>query len=535
MATAAHSIGTVPAGVEAGTVTLPGTAELFAALVAGVNRDEASAEGTQAEAAPGDIGENVETGIDASVLLPMLDQQRAATPAAKLVGPAVESSSPVTCMIAPAIVTTPAEASMPASPADRIPVAEPIGEKPKVADIDGRGGIRPTPIDGKGATVAPVAPAKDPVIDATPVMRRLPGEKAAAAPVTDATPVMRPLQDGKAAPVAVTGKSPVMDAIGGSKLAAVAATDPTPAMRPIDSAALKATDARHATRSVKGNGPVAIEAAPALQINAASPTTTSAQVHADLAPKVTPPLTAAVQPQAAADVKARSPEMQLAAADAQAAPVAAKARTSRVPVAPVRIEATPEAAGTTVAATATETRAAVQPLHATPLLVQSLAAPAGAPVQNVAAALSQQVLDMSAGDAWIDQIARDISRTSGSDGAMRFRLAPETLGELKVEITHSERGAHVRMNVTSESAQQALAAAEPKLAAEARAQGVRIAETEISLANGQSQGREMSRQAQEQAQAQNGHPARTPRGTAATNSFTEAAEPSRSRRADRYA
>ncbi len=585
MATAAKSVSMAPIGVEAGQIPLPGTAEMFAAMITGAGGNETPGEGAPPQATSEDIGEDGDAGLDASILLPMLDQQRAATPAAKLVGPAVETSSPVTCMIAPAIVTTPAQAGAPAAPADPIPVAERI--------------------DRKGADDCMVAPVTDPVTEAAPVMRPLPAEKAVTIPVTDATPVMRPLpagsaapvattdkspviptdggkpaasvvtdvtpvmrplQDGKAAPITVTDKVPVMDPIAGSKPAPVAVTDPipvmrqldaksapitvtdkspvmrpvdgklatvtdpAPVMRPIDNAAQKTNGAPPTTQSMKSERPVATDAAPMLQVKVTQPVTAPARSQADLAPKLAPPQAKATE------VKIASPEVQLATAEAQAAPVAAKARASRVSVAPVSIEATPEAVGTTpVAATATETRAAVQPLHAAPALVQPLATPAGAPVQNVAAALSQQVLNMSAGDAWIDQIARDITQTAGKDSTMRFRLAPETLGELKVEITHSERGAHVRLNVASEAAQQALAAAEHKLNAEARAQGVRIAETEINFTGGQSQSRDASAFAREQGQQPQANQPRTPRGAAATPFTSSAAAPEGRGRTDRYA
>ena len=353
--------------------------------------------------------------------------------------------------------------------------------------------------DIDGGKAAPTS-----AIDPAPVMRPIEGGKTA--PATDATPVMRPLPEGKAAPAAVADKAPVMRPIEGTKPAPGAVTDPAPVMRPIDGTA------------PKGAIPVAADVS-------------QPEVH-DLAPKPAAP----PQPKAA-DAKVAAPEAQVAAAEALAAPVAAKARSAGA-TAPASIETRSETAGTApVAATATETRTAVQPVHAAPALVQPLAAPAGVPVQNVAAALSQQVLDMSGGDAWIDQIARDISQTAGKDGTMRFRLAPETLGDLKVEITHSERGAHVRLNVSSEAAQQALAAAEHRLTAEARAQGVRIADTEINFTGGQSRDASAQAHAREQGQqqAQANHQPRTPRGTSANSFTSSAAAPEGRGRTDRYA
>lgn len=641
MATAAKSISAGPIGVAAGQIPLPGAAEMFAAMVAGASGGDTPGGGVTAEAAPEEIAENPEAAIDASVLLPMLNQQRAAAPAATLVKQSVDTPSPVKVKAASvAVAPVPvAETPVTTKPVESGPVGKVADGKAGAIAPAGRGGIRPTLIDGKGdATVAvapaPIVPDPTPVTrslgdgkaasaaatDPTPVMRPVENDKPAMAVVTapapvirpvqdgklasaavtdksvamdpiagskppasavaDSAPVMRPVQDGKPAPAAVTDKGPVMEAIAGSKPASsavadsapvirpsqgaksasitvsdkspvvaavgskpapIVAADPAPAMRPIDAAAPKGKAAQPAAQSGKGDGPVAIDAAPALQVKIAQSAPAPAQAQTGLAPKATPTLPAAAQPEAkAAAIKTASPEVQIAAADAHAAPVAAKARAIRASAAPVSIETPQDAAGATsiaATATATETRAAVQPLHAAPALVQPLAAPVGAPVQNVAAALSQQVLDMSGGDAWIDQIARDISQAAGKDGTMRFRLAPETLGELKVEITHSERGAHVRLNVSSEAAQHALAAAEHKLAAEARAQGVRIAETEITFTGGQSQSRDASAFAREQGQqqAQASHQPRTPRGTSANDFTSPAAAPQGRGRTDRYA
>ena len=502
MASAAKSISVAPIGVETGPVAVPGAAEMFAAMIAGVGGDETSGEGAMPEAAPEEPADNPETQIDASVLLPMLDQQRAATPAAKLMAAPVDAATPEKVKVA----------GPKAGGETPVPIMPPLTD------------ARPAPVEAAG----PV-----------PVMRPVATGKAAADAVFDPVPVMRPREDGKGAPATDTGKAPVMRPLDDGKPAAVKSGDPTPVMRRIDGgkpATIESADPTPVMRPADGSTPNG-KAAPTASFAAAD--VPQPEVLA-VAPKpVAPPQVKAADPKAA-DPKAAAPEVQAAAAEARAAPVAAQARQTRTAT-PATIEIRTETAGTSpaAAATATETRAAVQPVHAAPSLVQPLAAPVGAPVQNVAAALSQQVLDMSGGDAWIDQIARDISQTAGKDGTMRFRLAPETLGELKVEITHSERGAHVRLNVSSETAQQALVAAEHKLTAEARAQGVRIAETEIAFTGGQS--RDASAQAhanareQGQQQAQANNQPRTPRGTS-THSFTSsAAAPEGRGRTDRYA
>jgi flagellar hook-length control protein FliK len=159
-----------------------------------------------------------------------------------------------------------------------------------------------------------------------------------------------------------------------------------------------------------------------------------------------------------------------------------------------------------------------------------VAAAQTAPAPNVGAAIAAQVLDLAKSGEWINELARDIARTASSDGTMRFRLAPETLGELRVEIMPGERGALVKLHVTSEAAQQALAEASAKLVQEARAQGVRIAEAEVSLSGGQSQSRDPSRQ------ASSDQPMRSFRSAPDHHSTTgDRSQPARRGRTDLYA
>jgi hypothetical protein len=87
--------------------------------------------------------------------------------------------------------------------------------------------------------------------------------------------------------------------------------------------------------------------------------------------------------------------------------------------------------------------------------------------------------------------------------------------------------------VATEAAQAALADAQPRLAAEARAQGVKIAETQVDLAGNQArqdpQGRESARQ-----QANADQPLRAFRANSSASTATQAGTAS-SRSAERYA
>jgi flagellar hook-length control protein FliK len=89
--------------------------------------------------------------------------------------------------------------------------------------------------------------------------------------------------------------------------------------------------------------------------------------------------------------------------------------------------------------------------------------------------LVEHQLDLAHEGEWLDQLARDIAQTAGGDKTpLRFRLNPETLGSLRVEITQDRNGTAVRLTADSEAARAIIADAQPRLIAEARAQGIRI-------------------------------------------------------------
>ena len=113
----------------------------------------------------------------------------------------------------------------------------------------------------------------------------------------------------------------------------------------------------------------------------------------------------------------------------------------------------------------------------------------------------EQQLDLAHEGEWLDRLARDIARSSGTEGALRFRLNPEHLGTLHVQLTQGDAGASLRLTADSESARAIIADAQPRLVAEARAQGVRIAETHVDLGGGHSAPGEQRRHDGERPQA----------------------------------
>ncbi len=140
----------------------------------------------------------------------------------------------------------------------------------------------------------------------------------------------------------------------------------------------------------------------------------------------------------------------------------------------------------------------------------------------------ERKLDLARDGAWLDRLARDIARATSDDAPLRFRLHPQTLGHLQVELQQGDHGTAVRLTVETEAARQILADAQPRLAAEARAQGVRIAETHVDLSGS---GRQAPGDQRRQDEARQTPLIRTARGAG-----TQAAARSSSRaRLDRYA
>ena len=182
--------------------------------------------------------------------------------------------------------------------------------------------------------------------------------------------------------------------------------------------------------------------------------------------------------------------------------------------------------------TVTDVRSLIASLTGTGVTGAGGPGQAGA-AQQLGQALAAQVLDLAGGSAWLEQLSDEIGRAADGSGPLRFRLTPESLGELKVEISQSDRGAVVRMTVATEAAQAALADAQPRLAAEARAQGVRIAETQVDLAGNQAQQQQGRESARQQAAAAD-QPLRAFRSTSSGPAGTQAGTAT-SRPAERYA
>jgi hypothetical protein len=133
------------------------------------------------------------------------------------------------------------------------------------------------------------------------------------------------------------------------------------------------------------------------------------------------------------------------------------------------------------------------PLPADPAAIDMSAATA--PTSSSEIAMTHH-LDLAKDGAWLDRLARDIARTANHDAQLRFQLNPEHLGSLRVELANTADGTAIRLSADTEAARAILADAQPRLIAEARAQGLRISEAQVDLGNhgGQQRGHQENHQ-----------------------------------------
>lgn len=88
-------------------------------------------------------------------------------------------------------------------------------------------------------------------------------------------------------------------------------------------------------------------------------------------------------------------------------------------------------------------------------------------------------LDLIRNEQWLGELAHDIASTSGDNNRLSFRLMPHQLGRLDVDVTRSHNGLSLAIHTESDSAQAILSAAQPRLADEIRAQGLKLADTQM--------------------------------------------------------
>jgi len=89
-----------------------------------------------------------------------------------------------------------------------------------------------------------------------------------------------------------------------------------------------------------------------------------------------------------------------------------------------------------------------------------------------------RALDLSH-SGWFEQMARDIVDAKSKDGALTFRLMPQHLGSLEIQLSQRESGLAIEMRTSNENAAQIIASAETRLTDELRQRGVTISESSV--------------------------------------------------------
>jgi flagellar hook-length control protein FliK len=162
--------------------------------------------------------------------------------------------------------------------------------------------------------------------------------------------------------------------------------------------------------------------------------------------------------------------------------VPAAAQVEAKPAAPAKKNARADAAiDKTIAIDATTATATVATDHHMSTTPDATAIAPPNAGRQLAAGGADRALDMAKQGAWLDGLSRDIAATGDSSSTLRFQAAPEHLGSVQVEIARGLEGVSVTLTASSESARSALADARPQLIADARAQGIHIANAQVDV------------------------------------------------------
>jgi len=342
--------------------------------------------------------------------------------------------------------------------------------------------------------VAPVAPAPVPAAPAEQPVRA--GASAAARPLKLATRAPSPdtpttqsapgptEPSGEQAPAVLPDtNSRQADADADTRRQPAPASDAKPALTQLPPEVAKAV-----TAALKRN-----EASPLAQQDTAPLTAASMDPSSSLA-----------RPTAAAKSPAdQSPQPAVRQAQQQPvqpqSPPPARRRSDEAPA--------PRRAGETrrrVDPMLTDAAPAAQPASETPRTGFALAAGAG----SKGDAIVEQTLTIAKDGAWLDRLAKDIAG-AGSGNDLHFKLNPENLGALSVAISQKDDGASIRLTADNQATRDILVDAQPKLIAEARAQGLKVSDTQVDVRQedrqSQNQNQGNSQDNQRWAQSQNGH------------------------------
>lgn len=101
--------------------------------------------------------------------------------------------------------------------------------------------------------------------------------------------------------------------------------------------------------------------------------------------------------------------------------------------------------------------------------------------------VAERHLNLARDTLWLDQLATDIISASDTTDRISFRLTPAYLGQLDVNLLTSDAGLTVNIATSTEEASKIVTAAQSGLVESLQAQGIRVADTQITSGNDNSQ------------------------------------------------
>ena len=88
-------------------------------------------------------------------------------------------------------------------------------------------------------------------------------------------------------------------------------------------------------------------------------------------------------------------------------------------------------------------------------------------------------LDLAGEGRWLDNLAHDIIAAGTQQDRLSFRLDPERLGRLDVDLVRGEQGVRIQMTTSSDDATKIIATAQPRLVEELRGHGLRVSGADV--------------------------------------------------------
>jgi flagellar hook-length control protein FliK len=394
----------------------------------------------------------------------------------------------------PAAMPDITDGDQPVLPSEASPAA--TSETPLARDIASLLGALKSSFTGPTAPVSTPAPLPP----AAPVT----APTAADASMTTALPAITRTD-------AVQAPTTAQPASTAPAIVAAPATTPALAITPPPASALAADDGTAPTVLTAPDGQLSPPTAPALA--AAQPVAAPTQtVAAPTQPVAAPAPTVAdsVAPQAVDAVRPND-GLAVATANAEAPAPRRNERADRDRPRDETVDGRPAVDLKTVDQPAvTDPAALPQAAATTPVAsADGKAIDAAAMAQANASSPTEQAvarhLDLAHDAQWMDQLAKDISHAAATNGQLKFHLNPENLGSLAIEVRNSAEGTSIRMTTETDHARTIIADAQPRLIAEVRAQGLRVAESHVDLGNQNTSGSTAGQQQQQRQSASDNH------------------------------